>query len=137
LGKAILAATVVALIGFAATRLFPAALIGIFGKEKEFREFGIMAIGIWMMFLPVIGTQIIGSLYFQAVGRPRISLLLTLTRQMLILIPMILILSQLFGLKGILMAAPISDGTSFLLTAAFLIVEIRRLNGLEKEKGHI
>lgn len=132
LGKAILAATVVACIGFTATRLFPEQLIGAFGKEKEFREFGTMAIKIWMMMLPLLGTQIIGALYFQAVGRPRISLFLTLTRQILVLIPMILILSGSFGLKGILMAAPISDATSFLFTLSFLLVELRRLSQIIK-----
>lgn len=132
LGKAILAATVVACIGFTVTRLFPGALIGAFGKGKEFREFGTMAIRIWMMMLPLLGTQIIGALYFQAVGRPKTSLILTLTRQILILVPVILILSGIFGLKGILMAAPVSDTVSFLLTLSFLLIEIRRLNKLIK-----
>lgn len=132
--KAILAATVVACIGFAATRLFPETLIGMFGKEEEFREFGVMAIGIWMMLLPVLGTQIIGSLYFQAVGKPRISLVLTLTRQILILVPMIFLMSSVYGLKGILYAAPIADGASFLITLAFLTVEIKRLNGLLRKE---
>jgi putative MATE family efflux protein len=137
LGKAILAATIIATIGFLATRLFPSTLISLFGKQGDFIDFGTMAIGIWVLLLPTIGIQIIGSLYFQAVGRPKVSLLLTLTRQMLVLIPMILVMSQIFGLKGILMAAPISDAIAFLITASFLVVEIRRLNGLEREKGHI
>lgn len=132
LGKAILVATVVGTIGFVATRLVPGMLIGFFGKQQEFRAFGTMAIGIWMLLLPTLGTQIIGSLYFQAVGRPRISMLLTLTRQILVLIPMILILSKVYGLKGILYSAPISDATAFLITSVFLITEIRRLNRLEK-----
>ncbi len=135
LGKAILAATVVAVIGFAATRLFPEQLIGAFGKEQEFREFGIMAIRIWMLMLPVIGTQIIGALYFQAVGKPKISLFLTLTRQILFLLPMIVIMSSIMGLKGILLAAPISDAAAFALTAGFLVVELRRLTRLERENG--
>lgn len=133
LGKAILTATIVAILGFTVTRLFPGALIGIFGKEKEFRDFGVRAIGIWMMMLPVLGVQIIGSLYFQAVGRPRISLFLTLSRQILVLIPMILILSHFFGLTGILSAAPISDFIAFLVTASFIAVELQRLNKLERE----
>jgi putative MATE family efflux protein len=137
LGKAILTATIIASIGFTATRLFPEALIGAFGKEKEFIEFGTMAIWLWMLLLPTIGTQIIGALYFQAVGRPKVSLFLTMTRQMLILLPLILIMSGLFGLKGILMAAPFSDAAAFLITSGFLLVEIRRLNGLERMKGHI
>ncbi len=135
LGKAILAASVIAIIGFAATRIFPGALIGAFGKEESFREFGTYAIKIVMLMLPVLGVQIIGSLYFQAVGRPKISLLLTLSRQVLFLIPAILIMSELFGLKGILIAFPISDFIAFAITGGFLIIEIRRLNRLIKEQG--
>jgi putative MATE family efflux protein len=134
LGKAILTASVVAVIGFAATRIFPGALIGAFGKEEAFREFGTYAIQIVMMMLPVLGVQIIGSLYFQAVGRPKISLLLTLSRQILLLIPAILILSKLFGLQGILMAVPISDFLAFAITGGFLLIELRRLNRLIREK---
>lgn len=132
LAKAILAATVVALLGYTATRLFPQILIGAFGKEDAFLDFGVMAIGLWMFMLPTIGAQIIGSLYFQAVGKPKIALFLTLTRQILILIPLLLILSHIFGLRGILVAAPISDGISFLITVTFLMFELKRLNRLEK-----
>lgn len=134
LGKAILAASVVAITGFAVTRIFPGALIGAFGKEEAFLEFGTSAINIVMLMLPVLGVQIIGSLYFQAVGRPKISLLLTLSRQILLLIPTILIMSNLLGLKGILMAVPISDFLAFTITGGFLLVEIKRLNKLIKEK---
>lgn len=135
LGKAILTATIISVLGFLAIRLFPETLIGFFGKKKEFRDFGTMAIGIWMFMLPVLGAQIIGSLYFQAVGRPRISLILTLSRQILVLLPMILILSRLFGLKGILYAAPVSDAISFTLTSSFLLIEIKRLNRLGQEES--
>ncbi len=131
LGKAILAATVVALIGFIAVQLFPKTLIGFFGKEEAFREFGSYAMRIWLFMLPALGVQIIGALYFQAVGRPRISLILTLCRQILILVPMILILSQKFGLDGILYAAPVSDALSFLITGGFLIVELKRLGKMK------
>ena len=134
LGKAILVATIIAFIGFFATRLFPSTLIGFFGKQEEFRIFSTGAIRIWLLMLPTIGTQIIGALYFQAVGRPRVSLVLTLTRQLLLLIPAIILLSQIFGLSGILYAAPISDALSFLITGSFLLVEIRRLNYFIKEQ---
>ncbi|MDF2907709.1 MAG: family efflux transporter [Herbinix sp.] len=134
LGKAIMVASIVAIVGFTATRIFPEALIGSFGKDEAFREFGINAIKIVMLMLPLMGVQIIGSLYFQAVGKPKISLLLTLSRQILLLIPSILILSKLFGLQGILMAVPVSDFLAFAITGGFLIVEIRRLNSLIREQ---
>ncbi len=135
LWKAILSATLIATLGYIVTRTFPVALIGIFGKEAELREFGAHAIGIWMLLLPLIGTQIIGSLYFQAAGKPKVSLFLTLTRQVILLIPLILIMSSVFELNGILMAGPIADGVSFLITAVFLTFELRRLTAEEKNKA--
>lgn len=137
LWKAIFIATLLAVTGFTVSMLFPKTLISFFGKKEEFINFGAMALRIWMLFLPTIGLQIIGALYFQAVGRPKVSLILTLTRQILVLLPMILILSQYFGLYGVLYAAPVSDGIAVLITGAFLLKELKRLNGLEKEKGYI
>lgn len=134
LAKAILTASLVAFVGFTVTRLFPGVLIGAFGKEEAFREFGTSAIKLVMLMLPVMGVQIIGSLYFQAVGRPKISLFLTLSRQVLILIPAILVMASLFGLQGILLAIPISDFLAFAITGGFLMVEINRLNRLIREQ---
>ena len=74
-----------------------------------------------------MGLQVIGSGYFQASGRPLKSLLLGLSRQFLILVPMIIVLPLFWGLDGLWSAQPVADGSAFLLTAIFLGRELRRL----------
>lgn len=131
--KAIAAASCIVVIGFVITRLFPREIIGMFGKESEFIELGTRFITIWFMLVPVVGAQMIGALYFQSVGKPKISLVLTLTRQLIFLIPAVYLLSNRYGLNGILYAGPLADGASFFVTVIFLIFEIRHLN--HKIKG--
>lgn len=131
--KAIAAASCIVVIGFLITRLFPREIIGMFGKESEFIELGTRFITIWFMLVPVVGAQMIGALYFQSVGKPKISLVLTLTRQLIFLIPAVYLLSNRYGLNGILYAGPLADGASFFVTVIFLIFEIRHLN--HKIKG--
>jgi len=107
---AAIAATVIATAGFVLIRLFPTQLITIFNsQDAELIAFGSNALVLFLTFLPLIGFQIVGSGYFQAVGKPRQSLILTLSRQVLILIPALLILPRFFQLNGVLMAGPLAD----------------------------
>jgi len=131
--KAIIAASTIVVIGFIVTRLVPSVLIGLFGNAQEFITLGTTFVKTWLIFLPVVGFQMIGALYFQSVGKPKISLMLTMTRQLIFLIPAVLILSSQLGLKGILYAGPLADGLAFILTAIFVGLELRRLNLLIKQ----
>jgi Na+-driven multidrug efflux pump len=92
-----------------------------------------------MLTLPVVGFQIASSGYFQAVGKPRQAMVLMLSRQVLILIPAILILPRFFGLRGIYYAGPVSDLASALLTAVWLTLELRHLSaaGLPASAGNL
>lgn len=129
---AILAATTVVTSGFIITRLFGSQLIGLFGKSNtEFIDIGTEGLHIFLLMFPVVGFQIVSSNYFQAIGKPRQAMLLSLSRQVLLLIPLILILPKFYGLKGIWMAAPISDIGSTVLTGIFIIREINILNEME------
>ncbi|PKM52295.1 MAG: MATE family efflux transporter [Firmicutes bacterium HGW-Firmicutes-7] len=124
---AIIGATGIVLIGYLGIRLFPEELIGLFNKDPELLRFGSRALSIFLMFLPIIGFQIIGANYFQAVGKMKPALILTLSRQVLILIPAIIILPRFFGLDGILYAAPVADLSSAILTGTWLFFELRHL----------
>jgi Na+-driven multidrug efflux pump len=75
---------------------------------------------------PIIAVQLIGSAYFQAVGKARKALLLTLSKQGFFLIPLVLILPNFFGIFGVWVAFPISDVLSTLLTGFFLRKEINK-----------
>lgn len=123
---AVLAATVVVCIGFVAIEVWPAQLIALFNaRDKELIDFGAYALRVFLIALPVIGFQVVGSSYFQAVGKPRQAMILTLSRQVLILIPLLLVLPRFYGLDGILYAGPISDVGATILTALWLGMEFR------------
>jgi Na+-driven multidrug efflux pump len=78
--------------------------------------------------LPIVGFQIVSANYFQAIGKPRHAMLLSLSRQVLLLIPCLFILPGFWGLHGVFMSGPVSDLGSSLLTGIFLLFEFRKLD---------
>ncbi len=75
---------------------------------------------LFFLALPAIGVQIIAISYFQAIGRPKQSLILTLFRQLIILIPLMMLLPKFFNINGLWFSFPISDAVSFLLAGILL-----------------
>jgi len=128
---AVKTATIVTTIGFVITRLFPLQIISLFNREPDMLEFGSHAIITWFLCLPVVGFQIIGANFFQALGRYKTSMFLTLTRQIIILIPSIIIFSKIWGIKGLVYAAPFADSLSFLFTASFFYYGIKHLENFK------
>ena len=124
---AITIATIIVLLGWLATRFMPEQLVRLFNNEPELLAFGAKALQTWFLFLPVIGFQIVASNFFQATGRTRSAIFLTLTRQIILLIPAILLFSQTWGMDGLLHAAPFADACAALLTSVFYIGGIKRL----------
>ena len=126
---AVFAATIIVLIGFAVTQLFSQQLMAMFNKKDvELIALGVHALRVFLIFMPVIGFQIVSANYFQAVGKPMQASFLSLSRQVLILIPALLILPRYFGLDGVLYAGPLADLVSSLITASFLFFELRHLD---------
>ncbi|MCI8360122.1 MAG: MATE family efflux transporter [Clostridiales bacterium] len=120
------AATVICLIGWVLTRFCPELLASIFTGDGELIEVTGIFVSRWFACLVIIGSQIVGSNYFQAIGKPTVSTFLTMSRQVLLLIPLIYLLPRFWGRDGILLAAPISDAVSFLLVMTWLFVYMRR-----------
>jgi putative MATE family efflux protein len=130
---AAIAATAICIFGFALSELFSPQIIGLFNKEQELIDIGTRGIRIFMLMVPLVGVQIVITNYFQAVGKAPKAILLSLTRQVLFLIPLILILPSFFGLDGIWMAGPISDFSSSMLAIVLLIKEFRYLQDKHDE----
>lgn len=126
-----ISATILCIMGFLACQLVPAALLGIFNKDKDFLELGVYGMKIFTAMLPIIGFQIVSSNFFQAIGKATTSMFLSVSRQIIILIPLILILPNFLGLKGVWMSTPISDLLSSVLTAFFIIKVFAQLRSLE------
>ncbi|QQO09637.1 MATE family efflux transporter [Breznakiella homolactica] len=121
-------ATIIVAAGWITTRVFPEQLVSLFNREPELLRFGSYALRAWFLCLPVIGFQILGANFFQATGRSRMAMVLTLTRQVILLIPSILIFSRIWGLNGILHAAPFADAVSALVTGIAFFFGIRKLS---------
>jgi putative MATE family efflux protein len=122
---AIAAATFIMTAGFVITRLWPQELLYLFGKNSEkIMDRGITAVRIFFAMTPLIGFQIIASGTFQAIGRPALALVMSLSRQVLFLIPMVLLLPRFLGMEGVWIACASSDFLASIVTAFFYIREI-------------
>ncbi|CAH2213069.1 MATE family efflux transporter [Tepidibacter aestuarii] len=134
---AISAASTLCITGFIFIEFFPNLMISIFSKDENILRIGTHGLKIFLCMLPVIGFQIVTSNFFQAIGKAKISIVLSLSRQVLILIPMLILLPKFFGLKGVWMAYPISDFSSSLITLVFLIKELKVMSTREKNEENI
>ena len=134
---AILAATAITTTGFMLIQVFPRQIISLFNKDPELIAIGSHGIRIYLLMLPIIGFQIVSSNYFQAIGKAKISIFLGLSRQVILLIPLLFILPRFFGLNGVWMSGPCSDAIASIITAIFIFVEIRHLNKLHGEDKDI
>lgn len=131
---AVLYATAILLVGWVVTRLFPEQLVYLFNHDdKELIAFGTFAMKRFLIVLPIIGFQIVSANYFQAIGKPMQSALLSLSRQVLILIPALILLPRFFGINGIISAGPLSDVISSMITGVFIIREMKRLESQQRE----
>ncbi len=124
---AIYAGSILSFIGFLLTQIFDTFIISLFTANPELINIGSHGMRIQLCMISVIGFQIIGANYFQAVGKAGYAIVLSLSRQVIILIPLILILPDVLGLNGAWMASPIADFLSAVLTGIFLQKEIRKL----------
>jgi putative MATE family efflux protein len=126
---AITAASTITLLGFVGTMCFPSQVIRLFNREDQALVLlGSHALRVCLVMLPVVGFQVVSASYFQAVGKPGRALILTLSRQVLILIPALLILPRFYGLDGVWASIPTADLGSSLLTGVWLLLELRHLD---------
>ncbi len=126
LKKTAVAATVVSTLGFILGMFFPYQLAGLFTTDEELKQLAARAIRISMIIYPLIGSQIVFTNFFQSIGKAKISMFLSLTRQVLFLIPCLYILPPLFDLDGVWAAMPTSDILSVVVTTSTLICFIRK-----------
>tara|TARA_B100001167_G_scaffold190830_1_gene158720 strand:- start:1629 stop:2993 length:1365 start_codon:yes stop_codon:yes gene_type:complete len=110
----------VALLIFIVIMFFPEAIVSVFTKDEAVLRDTPGAMRWVFAAVPIIGIQLIGSAYYQAIGKAIPALLLTLTRQGIFFIPLVLILPKYFGEIGVWISFPIADTLSTLVTAYFL-----------------
>ena len=117
----------VAVLIFIAIMAFPEAIVSVFTQDEAVLRDTPWAMRWVFAAIPIIGIQLIGSAYYQAIGKATPALLLTLTRQGFFFIPLVLILPKFFGELGVWISFPIADTLSTVVTAYFLWRETRNL----------
>ena len=118
----------VSVIGFILFEVFPKPIISVFGTgSPEYFEFAVKFMRIFLFMVIVNGVQLISSNFFTAIGKAAKGVFLSLTRQVIFLIPLILILPLFFGINGIMFAGPIADFIAFVTTVIFIGRQMRHL----------
>lgn len=128
----------ISIFAFILFQTIPDKLISIFGSGDElYMEFACLTFRTYLLLCIFNGIQIPSGIFFQAIGKSSRSAILSLSRQIVFLIPAMFILSNIFGLMGILYAGPVADGIAFLLSVTFLIIEIRKLKKIDVDNKTI
>ncbi len=121
-------------IAFILFQSIPEVLISIFGSgDALYMEFACITFRIFLMLCICNGVQIPSGIFFQAIGKSSRSIILSLSRQIIFLIPAMLILSNAMGLLGVLYAGPVADGIAFIMAVILLILEVRKLKAGKEE----
>lgn len=133
LKKTILGATLVMCTGFLVVESVPHAVASIFTTDKELID--IASLGLRMVFIcyPIVGFQIVTSTFFQSIGMAQKAIILSLTRQILFLIPFLLILPKFFGIAGIWLSMPLADFFATILAAIMLYKQYKEFNRYNPE----
>ncbi|MGE5381206.1 MAG: MATE family efflux transporter [Methylocystaceae bacterium] len=130
LKKAILAATLIASAGFIMGETIPHLLIQAFTPDAEVIAIGTRGMRIFLILLPIVGVQIVSANFFQAIGKAQKSVVLSLLRQVILLIPLLILLPPWLHLDGVWLAGPISDCIATLVTWLVLMQEVKHMRKL-------
>lgn len=119
---------IISLVAFILFQTIPDKLIMVFGSgDALYMEFACISFRIYLMLCICNGIQIPSGIFFQAIGKSTKSAILSLSRQILFLIPAMVILGELFGIKGFLYSGPFADGLSFIIAGILVITEVKKL----------
>jgi putative MATE family efflux protein len=117
----LLASTVMLCVAFVIFQVFPMGVVSIFGSSDEmYNEFAVRCLKIFLAGLPITGLQLITGTFFQAMGYPIQSSLVSLSRQIIFMVPLLFVLTALFGIDGCLYMGPIADLLSLIVTVILL-----------------
>ena len=118
-------ATLVTTIGGVVCVAFPGLVARIFTSDPLLIERASWAMRVMCMFMPVIGFQLVTTNFFQSIGKVNRSIFLSLTRQVLMLIPLLVILPKFYGVNGVWYSMPISDFVAAMLTVVTLMLQFK------------
>ena len=124
----LIASEIISVLAFLLFQFAPMSVISLFGSEDGlYNEFAVKAFRIFLMLCPLTGFQTVIAVYLQAVGKPVMSALLSLARQIIFFVPAALLLPLTLGVEGVLWTGPVADGLAFLMSLALLLYERHHL----------
>lgn len=125
---AITAAEAVAVLAFLVFQLCPMAIVSLFGAEDGlYNEFAVMCFRVFLLLCPLNGFQTVASIYLQAVGKPVKAATVSLSRQIVFLVPAAVLLPMALGVTGVLWSGPVADALAFVLSLVLIAFEMRAL----------
>lgn len=120
----LIASEIISVVAFLIFQFTPMSVISLFGSEDGlYNEFAVKAFRIFLMLCPLTGFQTVIAVYLQAVGKPVMSALLSLARQIIFFIPAALLLPLALGVEGVLWTGPVADGLAFIMSLVLLLYE--------------
>lgn len=132
---ATITAEIITIIAFIFFEFFPMSIVSLFGSEEGlYNEFAIKCFKIFLLLCMCNGFQTVASIYLQSVGKPVQAAIVSLSRQIVFLIPSAIILPLFIGLEGVLWAGPVADGLAFILSFVLIQKDMRKLTSLHNEK---
>lgn len=131
--KAVFAATAISIVAFLCFQFFPRQIIGIFGSgSEEYLHFAERYFRIFLFFTFLNGIQPVSSNFFTSIGAPKKGIFLSLTRQIIFLLPLLLIFPYLFGIDGVMYTAPIADLAAASVSIVMVVREFEIMAELQK-----
>lgn len=126
--QSIFNAFIIMCIGYGFISIFADGLMSIFTTDKQMMEIGATALIIGLCTFPFVGSQMVAVSFFQTIRRPRASMIISLTRQLLFLIPMLVILPHLIGVTGVWWSMALADVASVTISWIMLYTETKKLS---------
>ena len=117
-------------VGWLLCEFLPAPIVAMFSDDEELNELSKIGLQLSIALFPLVGAQAVITNFFQSIGKVKLSILLSLTRQLLFLLPLLYILPQMWnlGINGVWLSMPVSDFLAFVLAAVTLRWYFRKLN---------
>ena len=130
-------ATIITTLGFVIGVFFPAQCTRIFTSDAELIAIANHAMPIMVMFFPIVGFQMATTNFFQSIGMAKKSVFLSLTRQLIYLLPGILVLPPLIGLDGVWWAMAASDVAAAITTAVMLYLQMKKFHKMQEQNNTV
>ncbi len=135
LKRALCFGTTITMVGFVIGVFFPRPFVSLFAKDSpELINMASHALSCMVMMFPIVGIQIVSTAFFQSIGYAQKSIFLSLTRQLIFLVPAIFILPHFFNdpLEGLWHAAPVADGLASVLAITLLILQVKKFKSIQR-----